>query len=157
MDEDRVHRNFMGYTVMPASDQVGIGVTSIGDVAGAYVANDKKLRSFERRVGSGCLPVERGVLRSTEDELRRAVINRIICTLALDFDWVESEFGVDPRQHFADALADLEAMAADGLVELDPSGLRVTPTGRFFLRNLCMPFDAYLAAPGEGPVYSRTV
>jgi oxygen-independent coproporphyrinogen-3 oxidase len=157
MDEDRVHRNFMGYTVMPASDQVGIGVTSIGDVAGAYVANDRKLRSFERRVGSGSLPVERGVLRSSEDELRRAVINRIICTLALDNTWVESEFGIDPRRHFADAFAELGAMAEDGLVDLDPSGLRVTPTGRFFLRNLCMPFDAHLADPGKGPVYSRTV
>ena len=157
MDEDRVHRNFMGYTVMPASDQVGVGVTSIGDVAGAYVANDKKLASFERRVGTGSLPVDRGVLRSPEDELRRAVINRIICTLTLDNAWVETEFGVDPRRHFADALNDLGPMVEDGLVDLDTSGLRVTPTGRFFLRNVCMPFDAYLAAPGDQPVYSRTV
>jgi oxygen-independent coproporphyrinogen-3 oxidase len=157
MDEQRVHRNFMGYTVMPASDQVGVGVTSIGDVAGAYVANDKKLRSFERRVGLGCLPVERGVLRSAEDELRRAVINRIICTLSLDFGWVESNFSVEPQNHFADALEGLAPMAADGLVELDASGLRVTDTGRFFLRNVCMPFDAYLEAPGGAPVYSRTV
>jgi oxygen-independent coproporphyrinogen-3 oxidase len=157
LGENRVHRNFMGYTVMPASDQIGVGVTSIGDVAGAYVANDKKLRSFERRVGSGTLPVERGVLRSAEDELRRAVINRIICTLSLDFGWVESNFDVDPRIHFSDALADLVPMAADGLVELDASGLRVTAAGRFFLRNLCMPFDAYLEAPGGAPVYSRTV
>ena len=157
MDEDRVHRNFMGYTVMPASDQIGVGVTSIGDVAGAYVANDKKLRSFERRVGSGRLPVERGALRSAEDELRRAVINRLICTLSLDYEWVESNFDVDPRTHFSEPLAELAPMAADGLVELDANGLRVTAAGRFFLRNLCMPFDAYLEAPGSTPVYSRTV
>jgi oxygen-independent coproporphyrinogen-3 oxidase len=157
LDEDRVHRNFMGYTVMPASDQVGVGVTSIGDVAGSYVANDKKLKSFERRVGSGRLPVDRGLLRTAEDELRRAVINRIICTLSLEFEWVESAFDVDPRKHFAEALAELEPMAADGLVDLDAKGLEVTAIGRFFLRNLCMPFDAYLAAPGDGPVYSRTV
>jgi len=157
MEEDRVHRNFMGYTVMPASDQVGVGVTSIGDVAGAYVANDKKLARYERTVASGSLPVERGVMRTAEDELRRAVINRIICTLALDNAWVESNFGIDLRVHFAGAFADLEPMASDGLVDLDTTGLEVTPTGRFFLRNLCMPFDAYLADPGEGPVYSRTV
>jgi oxygen-independent coproporphyrinogen-3 oxidase len=48
-------------------------------------------------------------------------------------------------------------MAADGLVELDASGLTVTPTGRFFLRNICMPFDAYLDRPSAAPVYSRTV
>jgi len=157
MNEDRVHRNFMGYTVMPASDQVGVGVTSIGDIGGAYVANNKRLRRYEEAVAAGRLPVERGLVRSPEDELRRAVINRIICTLALDYVWVESEFGIDPRRHFADAFGDLEQMADDGLVELAASGLRVTATGRFFLRNLCMPFDAYLAAPGSTPVYSRTV
>jgi len=143
--------------VTPASDLVGVGVSSIGDVAGAYAANDKKLTSFERKLGAGRLPVERGVVRTPEDELRRAVINRIICTLTLDYRWIESEFGVEPQKHFADAFASLGAMAADGLVELGGDGLRVTTAGRFFLRNLCMPFDAYLAAPGDGPVYSRTV
>ncbi len=157
LDEDRVHRNFMGYTVMPAPDQVGIGVTSIGDVGGAYIANEKNLKRFERAVADGLLPVERGLVRSAEDVLRRAVIHRIICTLALDYGWVESTFLVDPRQHFADALEELDPMAADGLVDLDATGLRVTPTGRFFLRNVCMPFDAYLATSGDGPVYSRTV
>ena len=49
-------------------------------------------------------------------------------------------------------------MADDGLVELASDGLRVTPRGRFFLRNVCMPFDAYLgAASPDRPVYSRTV
>ena len=115
LDEDRVHRNFMGYTVMPASDQVGIGVTSIGDVGGAYVANEKKLASYQRVAASGRLPVARGLLRTPEDELRRAVIHRIICTLKLEFGWVEEHFEVDPRTHFKTAIADLEPMAADGL------------------------------------------
>ena len=155
--EDRVHRNFMGYTVMPATDQVGIGSTAIGDIAGAFAANHKKLITYQREVMNGRLPMERGLVRSSEDELRRGVINRLICTLRLDFDWIESCFGVDPHQHFEPALVELAEMAADGLVEIDESGLRVTPTGRFFLRNLCMPFDAYLAREGGGQTFSRTV
>jgi oxygen-independent coproporphyrinogen III oxidase len=157
LDEDRVHRNFMGYTVMPAADQVGIGATAIGDVAGAYVANEKNLARYQRRVEGGRLPVERGLLRSPEDELRRAVIHRIICTLALDYSWVEQTFGVDPRLHFADALTALEPMAADGLVALGDRGLSATEAGRFFLRNICMPFDAYLADADTRPLFSRTV
>jgi len=157
LDEGRLHRNFMGYTVMPASDQVGIGVTSIGDVAGAYVANEKNLARYQRAVADGRLPVERGIARSREDELRGGVIRRLICTLKLDFAWVESTYGVDPREHFADALAELRGMADDGLVEIRDDGLAVTPLGRFFLRNLCMPFDAYLKQPSDKPVFSRTV
>ena len=33
----------------------------------------------------------------------------------------------------------------------------VTPLGRIFLRNLAMPFDAYLPAQLEKPVFSRTL
>lgn len=157
LDEGRLHRNFMGYTVMPASDQIGVGVTSIGDVAGAYVANEKNLARYQRAVAEGRLPVERGLARTPEDELRGGVIRRIICTLRLDFAWVEERFGVDPRAHFADALGELEPMAADGLVRIDDRGLGVTALGRFFLRNLCMPFDAYLREPSDKPVFSRTV
>ncbi len=159
LDRGHVHRNFMGYTVMPATDLIGAGTTAIGDVAGAYVANHKKLVKYQREIASGRLAVERGLVRSDEDELRRAVIHRIICTLHLDFEWVEHRWGVDPREHFSDALANLREMADDGLVETDDRGLEVTPSGRFFLRNVCMPFDAYLegARDGGGRVYSRTV
>ena len=156
--EDRIHRNFMGYTVMPAADQVGVGVTSIGDVAGSYAANIKKLPAYKRCIDDGRLPVDRGLIRTPEDELRRAVIHRVICTLRLDFDWVEERFGIDPRNHFAEAIDELRPMADDGLVEIGADGLEVTPRGRFFLRNLCMPFDAYLGEERtDGPKYSRTV
>ena len=155
--EDRVHRNFMGYTVQPASDQVGVGVTSIGDVAGAYAANQKKLMRYQVSCSNGHLPIERGILRSPEDELRRTAIHRIICALKLDFGWIEERYAVDPRVHFAAALEALEEMAADGLVEIDNAGIEVTSRGRFFLRNLCMPFDNYLGSTPGGPTYSRTV
>ena len=42
-------------------------------------------------------------------------------------------------------------------MELSPDEVRATPLGRIFLRNLAMPFDAYLAAPSEKPVFSRTL
>jgi oxygen-independent coproporphyrinogen-3 oxidase len=157
LDDGRLHRNFLGYTVMPASDQIGVGVTSIGDVAGAYVANRRNLARHQRAVDTGRLPVARGFRRSREDDLRAAVIRSIICTLGLDFGGVHAAWGVDVGRHFADALVELETAAADGLVEISSRELRVTPRGRFFLRNICMPFDAYLQSSGDRPVYSRTV
>jgi oxygen-independent coproporphyrinogen-3 oxidase len=157
LDEDRVHRNFMGYTVQPALDQIGVGVTSIGDVAGAYAANQKKLAGYQRTVFDGRLPIDRGVRRSPEDELRREVINSIICSLKLDLGSIGERFSIEPRQHFSSSLAAMEGMAKDGLVEIDDAGLEVTDRGRFFLRNICMPFDDYLTSTADGPTYSRTV
>ncbi len=157
LDEGRLHRNFMGYTVMPATDQIGVGVTAIGEIGGAYAANQRNLARYQRAVAGGRLPIERGVGRTAEDELRGAVIRGIICTLELDFDAVRRDFRVDPEVHFADAFAALGGMADDGLVIIDDHSLQVTPRGRFFLRNVCMPFDEYLTAAGDKPVYSRTV
>jgi oxygen-independent coproporphyrinogen-3 oxidase len=147
----------MGYTVQPASDQIGVGVTSIGDVAGAYAANEKKLARYQKTAIDGHLPIERGILRTSEDELRRDVIHRLICGLKLDFDSIEKRYSIDPRVHFAAEMEELEEMAADGLIEVDDAGIEVTNPGRFFLRNVCMPFDSYLETGADRPTYSRTV
>jgi len=157
LDRDQVHRNFMGYTVQPASDQVGIGVSSIGDIAGAYAANEKKLVNYQKTCKEKRLPIERGLLRSPEDELRRAAIHRIICSLKLNFSWISERYSVDPHEHFSTALEALEEMAGDGLVEIDSAGIEVTNRGRFFLRNLCMPFDSYLKSTSNRPIYSQTI
>ncbi len=157
LDHGTLHRNFMGYTVLPASDLLGVGVTAIGDVAGRFVQTEKNLARYQRALERGALPVERGLARSSEDELRGAVIRRLICTFSLDFAWVRDRFGVEPREAFARELSELESFAADGLLALRPEGVEVLPRGRFFIRNICMPFDAYLRTETGRPVYSRTV
>ena len=43
------------------------------------------------------------------------------------------------------------------LVEIGANGVHVTELGRYFLRNVSMVFDAYLARGGEKPLFSRTV
>ena len=42
----RLGRNFMGYTVQAAPDVIGCGLSAIGDVAGAYVQNHKRLSDY---------------------------------------------------------------------------------------------------------------
>ncbi len=157
LDAGTLHRNFMGYTVFPASDLVGVGMTAIGDVSGAYVQNEKNLARYQRRLATGELPVERGLVRTTEDELRGTVIRRLICTFGLDFEWVRRRFGVEPEVVFRRELDALAGPSADGLVEVDASGVHVLPRGRVFIRNLCMPFDSYLAREVGPAMYSRTV
>jgi len=57
-------------------------------------------------------------------------------------------------------VTNLRAMEKDGLLEISRSDIVVTPRGRPFLRNICMPFDAYLNARGGDPgaaTFSATV
>jgi len=152
-------RNFMGYTVRHAPDMVAIGMSSIGDVAGAFFQNHKKLIEYERAVDAGTLPIERGYVLTSEDHIRRHVITALMCTFRLDKRDVEKRFGLEFDVHFASSLANLAPMEADGFVEITPDTLRVIGLGKLFIRNICMAFDPYLERqPTDGrPRFSRTV
>lgn len=155
-----LHRNFMGYTTRPAPDQIGVGVTSIGDVAGAYSQNTKKLSTYYACLDAGRLPVERGLVLTPEDQLRRYVITQLMCNFRVDAAETCRRFGVDFHRHFA---ADLDTLrqpggpATFGFVQVTPEGVEVLPPGRRFVRNVCMTFDPYLRRHTAQPVFSRTV
>ena len=160
--ERRVHRNFMGYTVLPADDLVAFGITAISAVAGRFAQNDHHLAGYYRALDAGRLPTVKGYVLDADDKLRAHVISTLMCNFELRFAEVEARFGIDFAAVFAPELAELAPLAADGLIELVDGVLRATDTGRLFIRNVCMPFDAYLrrrrAAPaGDGPRFSRTV
>lgn len=153
-----LYRNFQGYTVHPAPDTLAFGMSAIGDVAGAYVQNARELGEWGQRVDRGELPTVKGFVLSDEDKLRRRVIHGLLCNFALDLGAIEREFGVDFAAHFAPEIAALAGFVADGLVALDERRIEVTPLGRFFIRNLCMVFDPYLAKrSSDAPLFSRTV
>lgn len=158
--EGRLRRNFQGYTVLPASDVIGLGISAIGDVAGAYLQNTKKLSEYESFVPHGRLPVERGLVRSAEDELRREVIHELMCNFAIDVRAVEARHAIDFFEHFAPDLALLADEERQGLVSIGRERIAVEPVGELFVRNLAMCFDTYWrekhAADGR-PKFSRTV
>lgn len=157
-----LHRNFMGYTVQSARDMVSLGVSAIGDVQGTFVQNTKKLNEYYDAIDAGTFPIERGYALDADDTLRRHVITSLMCNGHLDVADVERRFGIRFDEYFADALGDLTGPGSpveDGLVDIAPDAVTVTPLGRTFVRNICMPFDRYLRArtAGPKPVFSRTV
>jgi oxygen-independent coproporphyrinogen-3 oxidase len=157
--QGRLQRNFMGYTVMPAADQIGLGVSSIGDVRGAFAQNVKKLSTYYQALDAGRLPIERGYILDDDDKLRRHVITNLMCNFVLDIPAVEAKFGIRFAERFALELGELDEPVGHGFVEVDETAIRVTQMGRLFVRNICMIFDRYLRAKqADGkPTFSRTV
>ncbi len=157
--ERTLFRNFMGYTTHPASDTVGFGVSAIGDLGGAFAQNTKKLNRYKDALDRGLPPIERGFERSRDDEIRRGVIQSIMCNFHLDIPAVEREHGIDFADYFAGSLKALdEGPGSHGFVVRTPTSIDVTEKGRLFVRNVCMEFDAYLKGrEGEKPIFSRTV
>jgi oxygen-independent coproporphyrinogen-3 oxidase len=158
--ERRLHRNFMGYTVRPAPDSVAVGVSAIGDVAGAFAQNFKSLARYYEALDAGRFPVERGYALTADDQVRRYVIAELMCNFHLDGAVLRERFGVALEEYFAPELARLAepgGLAEDGLVRIEADTIEVTPRGRLFVRNVCMVFDTYLAAHAGRPTFSRTV
>jgi oxygen-independent coproporphyrinogen-3 oxidase len=156
--EHRLHRNFMGYTVMPASDMIAFGISGIGEVQGGFFQNEKKLSTYYQALDAGGLPVARGYLLNEDDKIRQYVIQQIMCNFRISKQEVAGHFGVDFDKYFKTALQNLEELEAAGFVEIGDEVLRVRDAGRLFVRNVCMAFDRYLEAKSnEKPVFSRTV
>ncbi len=149
-------RNFQGYSTHGGVDLAGFGVSAISAVGGGYAQNLRTLPGYRAAIEAGTLATEKGLELTAEDRLRRDVIHDLMCHFALDKSAIGRRHGIDFDRHFAAELESLEPLAGDGLVDLFPGRIEVTPRGRFVVRNVAMAFDAYLAAQ-PSVLYSRTV
>ncbi len=154
--DGRLTRNFMGYAVQGGSDMVSIGPSAISQIGGVYHQNDKILSRWEHAVDAGHFAVHKGYHCSEEDELRRWVIHQIMGRFELRWEDMKARFGVGP-DHFIDAIEQIKEEIPFGIVVLRDEGIFVTELGRRFVRNLAMPFDAYLTKMAATTKFSRTV
>lgn len=160
-DAGTLDRNFMGYTTRRGTDLLPFGITSIGEIGGAFVQNAHTVDAWASAVASRGTACERGHVLDADDRLRRDVILALMCNGRVDIPIVASRHGVDFPERFARELAELRPMADDGLVLLEDDAIVVTPLGQVFLRNIALPFDAYTRRrreTGEGTArtFSRT-
>jgi oxygen-independent coproporphyrinogen-3 oxidase len=152
----RLKRSFQGYSTHPG-DLVGVGVSAIGQIGPTYYQNRKDLDGYYAALDAGQLPVMRGLELTTDDLVRRAVIQALTCHFRLSIESIELAYLIDFRKYFAAELADLRKLARDGLVELDPDWIVVTPKGRLLVRAVCMVFDRYLRETQARAAYSRVI
>ena len=151
-----LQRNFQGYSTHAGLDLVGLGLSAIGHVGRVFAQNAKTLTEYYAPVDADRLPVVAGLVQSDDDRLRADVIGRLMCYGELVYAELERAHQVHFPDYFVPELQRLEPLAVDGLVVFEPGRLRVTPRGRFLLRNVAMQFDAYL--PGVRPgAYSRAI
>jgi oxygen-independent coproporphyrinogen-3 oxidase len=144
MREGRLRRNFQGYTDDDASTLIAFGASSISAMPQGYVQNIVETGAYSRAVLAGSLPVAKGIAFRGEDRLRAAIIERLMCDMAVDLDAVAARFA--PLQpDFAGELAALRTFEEEGLIELQGSRIRVKEAARPALRIVCAVFDTYLA------------
>jgi len=155
--QGRLQRNFQGYSTHPEADLLGFGVSAIGCVGPTYCQNVKSLDDYYALLDAGRLPVWRGMELSADDLVRRAVIQALCCHFRVSIESIELAHLVDFRRTFAAELDELKRLADDGLVEVQPDWIVVTPKGRLLVRAVCMVFDRHLRERRSRASYSKVI
>jgi len=151
-----LYRNFMGYTVKPADEYLGLGLSSIGFLENTYIQNKKVLREYYQSLNERRLPVERGKELSGDDIIRHFTINALMCQFELDKGRFKDLFMCVFDDYFADQYEHIQKCQEDGLLEVRGNLLKVTELGKIFIRNIAMGFDAYLKMNKEQK-FSQTI
>ncbi|MDQ6961121.1 MAG: oxygen-independent coproporphyrinogen III oxidase [Mariprofundaceae bacterium] len=139
-----LYRNFQGYSTHADADMVGIGVSSIGYIDGAFFQNEKEIDTYDQAIDDHQFATMRGYRLTNEDHLRRVVIMRLMCDFSLNFQRIAKQFSLNFSEHFSQEILDLQKMHEDGLLVLTLDSLVVQPAGRLLIRNIAMVFDEHL-------------
>ena len=158
IEKGELHRNFQGYTTKGGADLIGVGLTSIGEGVDYYAQNFKAMAEYEAAIDADKLPFERGVMLSEDDKIRQYVIMELMSNFKLDINCFESLFNIDFKEYFADALEELQPFVKESLITMDDEHIACSQTGTLLIRNIAMPFDAYMHQhKGSAKTFSKTV
>ena len=158
IEKGELHRNFQGYTTKGGANLIGIGLTSIGEGVGYYAQNRKDMSGYEEALDSGKLPFERGIELNSDDMLRQSVIMELMANFSIDIKRVEREHNINFKEYFSDALTALEEFVDGDLITITDDKISVSATGTLLIRNIAMPFDAYMNKyGGNKKSFSKTL
>jgi oxygen-independent coproporphyrinogen III oxidase len=132
---------------------IGLGVSAISDTWTSFAQNVKSVEAYYEKIDQGQLPLLKGHHLTQQDITVRKKILDLICRY--ETSWSEAElqsFGLDIN------FESLDELIADGLIEINDFGLKVSEKGRPFIRNVCMPLDARMWRDKDKKVtFSKTV
>ncbi|HEU0219202.1 MAG TPA: oxygen-independent coproporphyrinogen III oxidase [Gallionella sp.] len=155
--QGRLHRNFQGYSTHSDCDLIALGVSAIGKVGPTYSQNYRELKDYYNALDKDELPIMRGMELNDDDLVRRAIIQALMCHFELSKESFNTTYRIDFDQYFATEMEELREYQREGLLEISPQWIEVTPKGRMLIRNICMVFDKYLRTRTEHARYSKVI
>jgi oxygen-independent coproporphyrinogen-3 oxidase len=141
--QGRLRRNFQGYTDDPAPVLVPIGPSSIGQFREGFVQNAIATDAWSRAVRGGELPLARKLPLTDGDRLRAAVIERLMCDLAVDVAAVCEAHGI-AHDALDASIAGLAEAQGDGLCTIEGRRIGIPEGGRRLMRVVASAFDERL-------------
>lgn len=140
-----LHRNFQGYCTRRTTGQVyAFGVTAISQLNGGYSQNTRDIEIYQKMVSSGKMPVEKGLVLTSDQIIINKLITSIMCNNNLNIDVFCHQHNITPESFRKLTCFDkggLKEMENDQLLTFDGNHLLINETGRLFIRNIAALFD----------------
>ncbi|MBC7281630.1 oxygen-independent coproporphyrinogen III oxidase [Hoeflea sp.] len=144
----KLRRNFQGYTTDTCETLIGFGASAIGHMREGYIQNEVPLRLYAKRIAAGQLATSKGYHLTTEDRLRAAIIERLMCDFEVDVTEICASHGFDAGILLTNN-ARLDMLCDDGVIDIHNGFIRVGHEQRFVIRAVAASFDAYLDQTGR--------
>ena len=130
---------------------MGLGVSSISDIGGAFAQNAKTLHDYYHSINSGILAIKKGYVLSESDLACRQYILDIACKGETHF----KDEDLEMLETYS--FSKFRELEKDGLVNWSRLGLKLTSQEHYFIRNICSAFDLYLGKVSAQQVFSKAV
>lgn len=152
--QGKLHRSAMGYNPGDCIEMIGLGHSGMNRILNYYFQREYSLEKYYSAIKEGKFPIFRGYKLTKDQEMRREIMEKIICYDRVDFGEIEKKYGINFKEYFKTDLEVLRELVEDGIVELHDNYLQVTLIGKFFHRHVCAAFDELLRC-GSGYKHAR--
>lgn len=154
-----LNRNFMGYTTHEGASVIGFGASAISSLPTAFAQNIKDVKSYQQQVLDTGFAIEKGLIRTVDDQMRGEVIESLLCGGEVNFKRFNQRWECSFEREFASELLALKRFEEDGLIRLKEDGVALTDFGRILARNVAVVFDAYIEnhRAKSNPIFSQAI
>jgi len=120
------------------TDVVGVGVSSWSNIRGVFALNvgDQDLSQYYSLIDQGKVAINRGKLRTRDDEVRRSFILPLK-NMKVSKSFFHTSVGVPLTTYFDEQINYLKGL---GLLDENDSHVWLTDSGRFFADEVCTQF-----------------
>ncbi len=153
--EYRHHSRYAHNQCCRLLDQIGFGLTAFSSLRDRFALNTQHFDEYYRLIDSGHLPINRGLVRSPEEQIRWAIILPLKNRSARRSDFLRVT-GKPMERYFRAKIAKLEEA---GLVVEEKERLVLTKLGAFFADEVAQQFQStqYMPYPADhyepGPLH----
>lgn len=150
---NRLHRNFMGYTDKKTSLLLGLGASSISETSNAYMQNLKGVEAYQKSIFEKNFAINKGYILSTKDQTIKKLILELICNYSVKIDL--QIYDVDEQ---IDIRKQLSIMEQEGILTINENQIKVTVLGKNYIRNISAVFDPrYSSLQQTKNIYSKSI